>query len=148
MDYTPIDLNVVHFQSYWLRIYRGHNGSRNHSRIRRSRFAICTSFALLKTTKIYRCFPGRRYDENGNLKQWWSLATLEHYHNRVQCIVDQYSNYSMPDLGPTFSVSFDTVYINSRTTYLIYVRVVEASWVLKQKNSIQCFSGSITLSGH
>lgn len=65
-------------------------------------FMIYTSFAPFQKF-IY--VPGRRYDEHGNLKQWWSLATLEHYHNRVQCIIDQYSNYSMPDLGPSFNVS-------------------------------------------
>ncbi|XP_026491729.2 neprilysin-4-like [Vanessa tameamea] len=41
---------------------------------------------------------GRRYDEHGNLAQWWSAGTLEHYHARVRCIVDQYSNYSLPQL--------------------------------------------------
>ncbi|XP_017772763.1 PREDICTED: endothelin-converting enzyme 1 [Nicrophorus vespilloides] len=47
---------------------------------------------------------GRRYDENGNLKQWWSLSTLDHYHSRVQCIIDQYNNYTMPGLGASFNV--------------------------------------------
>ncbi|KAL4719905.1 hypothetical protein ACJJTC_019384, partial [Scirpophaga incertulas] len=46
---------------------------------------------------------GRRYDEEGNLKQWWSAATLEHYHERVRCIIDQYSTYHMPEL-PAYSV--------------------------------------------
>ncbi|CAH1378010.1 endothelin-converting enzyme homolog isoform X2 [Tenebrio molitor] len=47
---------------------------------------------------------GRRYDEHGNLKQWWSAATLNHYHQKVQCIINQYSNYTMPDLGGEFHV--------------------------------------------
>ncbi|CAH2091607.1 unnamed protein product [Euphydryas editha] len=46
---------------------------------------------------------GRRYDEQGNLAQWWSAATLEHYHARVSCIVRQYSNYSLPQL-PGYNV--------------------------------------------
>ncbi|CAG5019091.1 unnamed protein product [Parnassius apollo] len=46
---------------------------------------------------------GRRYDEEGNLKQWWSAATLEHYHSKVQCIVDQYSRYHLPQL-PEYTV--------------------------------------------
>ncbi|XP_041972841.1 neprilysin-4-like isoform X2 [Aricia agestis] len=41
---------------------------------------------------------GRRYDEEGNLKQWWSAATLEHYHEKVRCIIDQYSRYHLPQL--------------------------------------------------
>ncbi|KAF5278256.1 hypothetical protein FQR65_LT15715 [Abscondita terminalis] len=47
---------------------------------------------------------GRRYDEHGNLKQWWSLATLDHYYNKVKCFIEQYNNYSMSELGPTFPV--------------------------------------------
>ncbi|XP_061706650.1 neprilysin-4-like [Cydia pomonella] len=46
---------------------------------------------------------GRRYDEMGNLKQWWSAATLEHYHGRVSCIIDQYSKYHLPQL-PNYTV--------------------------------------------
>ncbi|XP_059061160.1 neprilysin-4-like [Achroia grisella] len=46
---------------------------------------------------------GRRYDEEGNLKQWWSAATLEHYHGKVQCIIDQYSKYHLPQL-PNYTV--------------------------------------------
>ncbi|GBP03197.1 Endothelin-converting enzyme homolog [Eumeta japonica] len=46
---------------------------------------------------------GRRYDEEGNLKQWWSAATLEHYHGKVQCIIDQYSKYHMAQL-PNYTV--------------------------------------------
>lgn len=46
---------------------------------------------------------GRRYDEHGNLAQWWSRATLEHYAARVRCIVRQYGNYSMPQL-PDYTV--------------------------------------------
>ncbi|CAH0397398.1 unnamed protein product [Chilo suppressalis] len=30
--------------------------------------------------------------------QWWSAATLEHYHGKVQCIIEQYSRYHMPQL--------------------------------------------------
>ncbi|XP_025834762.1 neprilysin-4-like isoform X2 [Agrilus planipennis] len=47
---------------------------------------------------------GRRYDEHGNLKQWWSSTTLEHYHNRVKCIIEQYNNYTMPELGSSYHV--------------------------------------------
>ncbi|XP_038213219.1 neprilysin-4-like isoform X2 [Zerene cesonia] len=46
---------------------------------------------------------GRRYDEEGNLKQWWTAGTLEQYHERVQCIVQQYSQYHMQQL-PNYTV--------------------------------------------
>ncbi|KAG7199393.1 hypothetical protein KM043_014024 [Ampulex compressa] len=48
---------------------------------------------------------GRRYDENGNLKLWWSEETLMHYHEKVQCIINQYSNYHLPELGNNFAVN-------------------------------------------
>lgn len=52
------------------------------------------------------CIPtGRRYDENGNLRQWWSDETLKHYHAKVECIIRQYSGYHLPDLGNNFTVS-------------------------------------------
>ncbi|XP_034825301.1 endothelin-converting enzyme homolog [Maniola hyperantus] len=46
---------------------------------------------------------GRRYDEQGNLAQWWTAGTLEHYHARVKCIVDQYNQYRLPQL-PNYTV--------------------------------------------
>lgn len=49
--------------------------------------------------------PGRRYDENGNLRQWWSDETLRHYHKKVQCMIEQYSSYHLPELGDNFTVS-------------------------------------------
>ena len=48
---------------------------------------------------------GRRYDKDGNLKQWWTEATLKHYEERVQCIVDQYSNFTVTQLGDNFTVN-------------------------------------------
>ncbi|XP_071859700.1 neprilysin-11 isoform X2 [Bombus fervidus] len=42
---------------------------------------------------------GRRYDENGNLQQWWSNETLQSYHEKVECIIKQYGNYHLPELG-------------------------------------------------
>ncbi|OXU22441.1 hypothetical protein TSAR_009983 [Trichomalopsis sarcophagae] len=48
---------------------------------------------------------GRRYDENGNLRQWWSVETLQHYHAKVECIIKQYSSYHLPELGNNFTVN-------------------------------------------
>ncbi|KAJ9597235.1 hypothetical protein L9F63_011909, partial [Diploptera punctata] len=48
---------------------------------------------------------GRRYDKDGNLKQWWTETTLQHYEERVQCIVDQYSNFTVSQLGENFTVN-------------------------------------------
>ncbi|XP_043284148.1 neprilysin-4-like isoform X1 [Venturia canescens] len=48
---------------------------------------------------------GRRYDENGNVRQWWSDETLQHYHEKVECITKQYSNYHLPELSNNFTVN-------------------------------------------
>lgn len=38
---------------------------------------------------------GREYDKHGNLHQWWNNATIERFNKRAQCMVDQYSNYTV-----------------------------------------------------
>jgi predicted metalloendopeptidase len=48
---------------------------------------------------------GRRYDKEGNLKQWWTVATVREYERRVQCIVEQYSQYNVSELGNNFTVN-------------------------------------------
>lgn len=64
--------------------------------------------------KIKLCTIGRRYDENGNIKQWWSNQTLRHYHEKVQCIIKQYSNYHLPELGHNFTVSITVLLRNKK----------------------------------
>ncbi|XP_063976268.1 neprilysin-4-like isoform X2 [Diachasmimorpha longicaudata] len=48
---------------------------------------------------------GRRYDENGNLRQWWSNETLRHYYEKVECIINQYSSYHLPELSNNFTIN-------------------------------------------
>ena len=48
---------------------------------------------------------GRQYDKEGNVKQWWTEATLREYDIRKQCIVEQYSQYRVSELGDNFTVS-------------------------------------------
>lgn len=42
---------------------------------------------------------GREYDKEGNLHQWWRNKTLWHFVQRIQCYIDQYSNYTIDDVG-------------------------------------------------
>ncbi|WAR15415.1 NEP-like protein [Mya arenaria] len=35
---------------------------------------------------------GRQFDKDGNMKQWWKNETIEAFHRRNQCIINQYSN--------------------------------------------------------
>ncbi|XP_046579706.1 neprilysin-like [Haliotis rubra] len=40
---------------------------------------------------------GRQYDKNGNLVQWWSDDAIGKFKSKSQCIIDQYSQYSVPE---------------------------------------------------
>jgi len=42
---------------------------------------------------------GRQYDKDGNLRQWWNNGTIKAFRERAQCIIDQYSNYTLEQLG-------------------------------------------------
>ncbi|KAJ8320335.1 hypothetical protein KUTeg_001922 [Tegillarca granosa] len=47
---------------------------------------------------------GRQYDKHGNLKQWWNNQTIEAFRKRAQCMVVQYNNYKLEQIG--LNVSF------------------------------------------
>ncbi|CAM9878612.1 unnamed protein product [Lampetra fluviatilis] len=36
---------------------------------------------------------GRKYDKHGNLHQWWSNASIAHFSEKAQCMIEQYNNY-------------------------------------------------------
>ncbi|KAK3838096.1 MAG: hypothetical protein J3R72DRAFT_402781 [Linnemannia gamsii] len=38
---------------------------------------------------------GRRYDEIGGLKNWWTEATAEAFNEKAQCFVEQYGNFTI-----------------------------------------------------
>ena len=40
---------------------------------------------------------GRRFDREGNLKDWWSPADSKAFEDRAQCFVDQYSTFTVVD---------------------------------------------------
>lgn len=42
---------------------------------------------------------GRQYDKNGNLQQWWDDNVITEFKKRAQCMIDQYSNYTVHDIG-------------------------------------------------
>lgn len=41
---------------------------------------------------------GRKYDKDGNLNEWWNKQTGKAFTNKAQCIIDQYGNYSVPEV--------------------------------------------------
>lgn len=38
---------------------------------------------------------GREYDKDGNLRSWWKNASVIAFKQQTQCLVEQYSNYSI-----------------------------------------------------
>ena len=40
---------------------------------------------------------GRHYDENGNFTDWWDDETVEAFQEKVQCFIDQYDNFTVPN---------------------------------------------------
>ncbi|CAK9294801.1 unnamed protein product [Gordionus sp. m RMFG-2023] len=38
---------------------------------------------------------GRKYDEKGNLNQWWTNESIKIYEEKINCYREQYSNYSI-----------------------------------------------------
>jgi len=41
---------------------------------------------------------GRQYDKDGNKIPWWSNDTINQFNQRKQCIIDQYSNYTVTQI--------------------------------------------------
>ncbi|XP_047040451.1 neprilysin-2 isoform X1 [Helicoverpa zea] len=42
---------------------------------------------------------GRQFDRNGNLVDWWQEMTKQKYLEKAKCIIDQYSNYTVEEVG-------------------------------------------------
>merc|ERR1719495_2036861 len=41
---------------------------------------------------------GRQYDGTGSASPWWSQQTIEAFAVQAQCFIDQYGNYTVPEL--------------------------------------------------
>ncbi|KAF2887463.1 hypothetical protein ILUMI_18710 [Ignelater luminosus] len=42
---------------------------------------------------------GRQFDKDGNLIDWWQEDTKKAFIKKAQCIIDQYGNYTVPEIG-------------------------------------------------
>lgn len=40
---------------------------------------------------------GRQFDENGNLKDWWTEKSVQRFNEKAQCLVKQYDNYTVAE---------------------------------------------------
>ena len=46
---------------------------------------------------------GRQFDKDGNLVDWWDSETNDKYLKKADCLVKQYSSYSVPELNLTLN---------------------------------------------
>ncbi|XP_012170773.1 neprilysin-4 isoform X1 [Bombus terrestris] len=42
---------------------------------------------------------GRLFDKDGNLHRWWKDGAIYGFHERAQCLIDQYSHYTVSEVG-------------------------------------------------
>ncbi|XP_018052700.1 PREDICTED: endothelin-converting enzyme 1-like isoform X3 [Atta colombica] len=42
---------------------------------------------------------GRLFDKDGNLYRWWKDEAVDGFHRRAQCLIDQYANYTVTEVG-------------------------------------------------
>ena len=57
---------------------------------------------------ISRCcteilFPGRQYDGNGNVAEWWTPETVDNFGIEAQCYINQYDAFCYDDIGECVS---------------------------------------------
>lgn len=52
---------------------------------------------------------GRQSDKNGNKIIWWTNETINAFEKRKQCIIEQYSNYTVPQINLQVSFFLSTV---------------------------------------
>lgn len=55
---------------------------------------------------------GSQFDMDGNLVDWWSSSSKEEYLKKAQCIVDQYSNYTVKEVGDKVKKNLKTTRLN------------------------------------
>ena len=49
-------------------------------------------------------FPGRQFDKNGELNQWWEESAIERFDTQTRCMVDQYDSCVVPEVNLTVSL--------------------------------------------
>ena len=42
---------------------------------------------------------GRLFDKNGNLNKWWTDSAIKTFHEKAKCLIHQYNNYTLSDIG-------------------------------------------------
>ena len=48
---------------------------------------------------------GREFDKDGNLEEWWDPETKKKYLEKAGCIIKQYGNYTVEEVGLKVSMA-------------------------------------------
>jgi len=65
-------------------------------------------------TMAMMVYVGRQYDKSGNLKEWWSPQVIDRFKEKAQCIIDQYSNYTVIEAGLNVCVTHTHTHTRAR----------------------------------
>ncbi|KRT85835.1 Peptidase, partial [Oryctes borbonicus] len=68
---------------------------------------------------------GRQFDKYGNLVDWWASETQKAFIKKAQCIIDQYGNYTVPEVGLNKELSLTSCLIILITFYLSFFYYIE-----------------------
>jgi membrane metallo-endopeptidase-like protein 1 len=56
---------------------------------------------------------GRQFDKDGNRIPWWTDETVSKFNDRKECIIEQYSNFTVPSIHMNVSIIFfDLFFVN------------------------------------
>ncbi len=56
---------------------------------------------LLSLNQSLLMFTGHKSDKDGREVSWWTNGTLTEFLKRTKCFVEQYNNYTLPELEGT-----------------------------------------------
>ena len=56
---------------------------------------------------------GRQYDKDGNKVSWWTNDTIVAFNKRKECIINQYSNYTITQVNLQVSCSIVVFFIQT-----------------------------------
>jgi len=62
---------------------------------------------------------GRLFDKDGNLHRWWSDTDVDAFHNRTQCLIDQYSQYTVAEVAMQVRRKERNYYYRSFTHFIV-----------------------------
>ncbi|KAF5280974.1 hypothetical protein FQR65_LT14898 [Abscondita terminalis] len=66
---------------------------------------------------------GRHYDKDGNLNDWWDDNTQKTFLKKAQCIIEQYGNYTVPEINANLNGIRTPNWLKQRTN-------TEKRWIL------------------